>query len=124
MSGSAGSVAIRIVLKKTSGGSTVEITWGLWEKGGTPEEIALKRGLTSSTIIEHLVQLIDGGRPTDLNRTFSKERIALIEEAISKFGSERLAPIKALLPKDVSYDEIRLVAGRYAQKARGGNKRK
>ncbi len=121
LGGSSGSVAVRPVLKKTSGGSTVEITWGLWEKGGTPEDIAVKRGLTPSTIIEHLVQLIDEGRPIDLHRIFSKERIALIEEAISRAGSERLAPIKALLPKDVSYDEIRLVAGQYAQKAKGGN---
>jgi ATP-dependent DNA helicase RecQ len=121
LSGSAGSVAVRPVLKKTSGGSTVEITWGLWEQGGTPEDIAVKRGLASSTITEHLVQLIDEGRPIDLNRIFSKERIALIEEAVSRAGSERLAPIKALLPKDVSYDEIRLVARRYAQKAKGDN---
>jgi ATP-dependent DNA helicase RecQ len=121
LSGPAGFNVVRPFLKKTSGGSTVEITWGLWEKGGTPEEIALKRGLSPSTITEHLVQLIDEGRPIDLNRIFPRERIALIEEAISRAGNERLAPIKALLPKDVSYDEIRLVAGQYAQKTKGGN---
>jgi RecQ family ATP-dependent DNA helicase len=113
-----GSVAIRPVLKKPSGGSTVEITWMLWEKGGTLEEIARKRGLTSSTIAEHLVQLIDEGRSIDLNRILSRERIALIEEAIVRAGSERMAPIKALLPQDVSYDEIRLVVGQYIQKTK------
>jgi len=116
-------VAMRPVLKKLSGGSTVEITWMLWEKGGTLEEIARKRGLTPSTIIEHLVQLIDEGRSIDLNRILSKERIALIEEAIVRAGSERLAPIKALLPQDVSYGEIRLVVGQYVQKAKGENKK-
>ena len=116
------SAAIRHILKKPSGGSTVEITWMLWEKGGTLEEIARKRGLTPSTITEHLAQLIEEGRPIDLSRIFSKERIALIEEAISKARSERLAPIKALLPQDVSYDEIRLVVGQYVQKAKGKNK--
>jgi len=119
-----GSVAIRPVLKKPSGGSTVEITWMLWEKGGALEEIARKRGLTPSTITEHLVQLIDEGRSIDLKRILSKERIALIEEAIVRAGSERLAPIKALLPQDVSYDEIRLVVGQYVQKAKGENKRR
>jgi superfamily II DNA helicase RecQ len=117
-------VAIRPVLKKPSGGSTVEITWMLWEKGGTLEEIARKRGLTPSTIAEHLVQLIDEGRPIDLNRILSKERIALIEEAIARAGSERLAPIKALLPHDVSYDEIRLVVGLYIQKTKDENKKR
>jgi ATP-dependent DNA helicase RecQ len=119
-----GFAAVRPVLKETSGGSTVEITWMLWEKGGALEEIARKRGLTPSTITEHLVQLIDEGRSIDLNRILSKERIALIEEAIVRAGSERLAPIKALLPQDVSYDEIRLVAGRYVQNAKGENKKR
>ncbi len=115
--------AIRPVLKKPSGGSTVEITWMLWEKGGTLEEIARKRGLTPSTITEHLVQLIDEGRSVDLNRILSGKRIALIEEAIVRAGSERLAPIKALLPPDVSYDEIRLVVGQYLRKAKDENKK-
>ncbi len=119
-----GAVATQPVLKKTSGGSTVEITWMLWEKGGALEEIARKRGLTPSTITEHLVQLIDEGRSIDLNRILSKERIALIEEAIVRAGSERLAPIKALLPQDVSYGEIRLVVGQYVQKAKGEDKKR
>jgi RecQ family ATP-dependent DNA helicase len=119
-----GSATIRPVLKKPSGGSTVEITWMLWEKGGTLEGIARKRGLTPSAITEHLVQLIDEGRSIDLNRILSKELIALIEEAIVRVGSERLAPIKTLLPQDVSYDEIRLVAAQYVQKAKGGNKKR
>jgi ATP-dependent DNA helicase RecQ len=118
-----GSATIRPVLKKPSGGSTVEITWMLWEKGGTLEEIARKRGLTPSTITEHLVQLIDEGRSINLNRILSKERITLVEEAIVRAGSERLAPIKALLPQDVSYDEIRLVLGQYVQKEKGVNKK-
>jgi DNA-binding MarR family transcriptional regulator len=119
-----GAATIRPVLKKTSGGSTVEITWMLWEKGGTPEEIAQKRGLTPSTISEHLVQLIEEGRSIDLNRILSKERIALIEEAIVRAGAERLAPIKALLPQDVSYDEIRLVVGQFVQNSKGKNRKR
>jgi ATP-dependent DNA helicase RecQ len=119
-----GTSAMRPVLKKTSGGSTVEITWMLWKKGGTLEEIARKRGLTPSTITEHLVQLINEGRLVDLNRILSKERIALIEEAIVRAESERLAPIKALLPKDISYDEIRLVVSQYVQNEKGENKKR
>jgi ATP-dependent DNA helicase RecQ len=119
-----GSATIRPVLKKPSGGSTVEITWMLWEKGGTLEEIARKRGLTPSTIIEHLVQLIEEGRSIDLNRILLKDRIALIEEAIVRARSERLAPIKALLPKDISYDEIRLVVSQYVQNEKGKNKKR
>jgi ATP-dependent DNA helicase RecQ len=119
-----GSAAMQPVMKKTTGGSTVEITWMLWEKGGTLKEIAQKRGITPSTISEHLVQLIGEGRSIDLNRILSKERIALIKEAIVRAGSERLAPIRALLPQDVTYDEIRLVLGQYIQKAKGENEKR
>jgi ATP-dependent DNA helicase RecQ len=91
----------------------------LWEKGMKVDEIARKRGLTPSTISEHLAQLIGEGRSIDLNRILSKERIALIGEAIARTRSERLAPIKTLLPQDVSYEEIRLVAGQYGQKMKG-----
>jgi ATP-dependent DNA helicase RecQ len=110
-----GVVAIRPVSKKPPRESTVEVTGMLWEKGGTLEEISRNRGLTPSTIIKHLAQFIDEGRSIDLNRILSKERIALIEEAIVRAGSERLAPVKALLPQDVSYDEIRLVVRQYVQ---------
>ncbi|MBS3907686.1 MAG: RecQ family ATP-dependent DNA helicase [Syntrophaceae bacterium] len=119
-----GSAAMQPVVKKTTGGSTVEITWMLWEKGETLKEIAQKRGLSPSTIAEHLVQLIGEGRPINLNRILSKERIGLIEEAIVRAGSERLAPIRALLPQDVTYDEIRLVVGQSIQKTKGENKKR
>ena len=110
-----GSVPIRPVVKKPSAESTVENTWMLWEKGGTLEEISRERGLSPSTIAKHLGHLMDKGQPVDLNRILPREKITLIEEAIARAGTERLAPIKALLPQDVSYDEIRLVVGRYLQ---------
>jgi ATP-dependent DNA helicase RecQ len=118
-----GPAAVRPVSKKPPRESTVEVTWMLWEKGGTLEEIVRKRGLAPSTITEHLAQLIDEGRSIDLKRILSKERIALIEEAIARVGGERLAPIKALLPQEVSYAEIRLVVRQYVQNGKGENKK-
>jgi len=47
-------------------------------KRRTLKEIVQKRGLTLSTISEHLVELIGEGRSIDLKRILSKERIALI----------------------------------------------
>jgi ATP-dependent DNA helicase RecQ len=118
-----GSVTIRPLPKRPPRENTVEVTWTLWEEGGSLEEIAGKRGLTPSTIIKHLVQFIDEGRSIDLNRILPKERISLIEEAVGRAGSEqRLAPIKALLPQDVSYNEIRLVARQYFQNAKNENR--
>jgi ATP-dependent DNA helicase RecQ len=119
-----GAVAIRPPTKKPSGGNTVETTWMLWEKGGTLEEISRKQSLTRTTITEHLVQLINRGYSIDLNRVLSKEQIALIEEAIARAGSERLAPIKVLLPQNVSYDEIRLVLAQYVWNAKDKSKKR
>jgi ATP-dependent DNA helicase RecQ len=96
--------------------STVEVTWALWEKGNTVKDIADKRNLTTTTIAGHLTELISAGRPVDLGRILSRERMALIEEAVSRAGGKGLAPIKALLPAGVSYDEIRLVMSGLASK--------
>jgi ATP-dependent DNA helicase RecQ len=89
---------------------TAEATWHLWKRGKTLDEIAAARGFTPGTIVRHLLQLMAEGRPIDIGRIVSPERRAIIEEAIARAGSDRLKPIKDLLPEDVSYDEIRLVA--------------
>jgi ATP-dependent DNA helicase RecQ len=105
-------------LAKSPSISTVEITWKLWQDGKPLNQIAAERALAKSTIIDHLTRLLEQGRAVDLSRILSRERIDLIEAAVDRAGTERLAPIKASLPEDVSYDEIRLVVGRYNQKKR------
>jgi ATP-dependent DNA helicase RecQ len=98
--------------------ATVEITWKLWQDGKPLSQIATERALAKSTIVDHLARLLEQGRTVDLSRILPRERINLIEAAVDRAGTERLAPIKASLPEDVSYDEIRLVLGQYNQKKR------
>jgi ATP-dependent DNA helicase RecQ len=95
---------------------TCELTWRLWQQGRTVAEIAAERRLAISTIFDHVEQLMKAGRAVDLRRQLSSERISRIEGAIAQAGTGRLTPIKALLPEDFSYDEIRLVANQLAQK--------
>jgi len=99
------------------------VTWTLWQQGKTVAEIGKERGLAASTILGHLERLMKEGRVIDLSRQLSKDRIALIEEALARAGSERLTMVKTLLPPDVSYEEIRLVMGLDAQRkhAQKGN---
>ncbi len=98
--------------------NTFEITWSLWQEGKGIREIASDRRLTEATVIDHLVRLMSAGRAIDISRILSRERISLIEEVVRRSGSERLAPLKALLPADVTYDDIRLVVGHLSQQTK------
>jgi hypothetical protein len=56
------------------------------------------------------------GHTFDLNRQLAPERIARIERAIAQAVDGRLTQVKALLPQDFTYYEIRLVANQVAQR--------
>jgi ATP-dependent DNA helicase RecQ len=104
------------ITSTTSLPTTCELTWRLWQQGKTVAEIAAERRLAVSTIFDHVEQLMKAGRTIDLRRQLSPERISRIEGAITQAGTGRLTQIKALLPEDFTYDEIRLVANQLAQK--------
>ncbi len=95
--------------------ATVEVTAALFEEGLTAKEVAVKRGIVISTVYVHAAQLITLGR-LDLRRIVSETVEMEIRRAIVLAGAtERLAPIKALLPDYIDYGEIRCVL---AQRAR------
>ena len=96
-------------VRKPESAETVEITMGMFEQGMTPAQIAAERALTQDTIYGHLARLIAQGR-VDLNSVVPEDRAANIRAAIAQAGdTDRLSPIKALLPDDFSYNEIRCV---------------
>jgi ATP-dependent DNA helicase RecQ len=107
------------VIADRKGASTAELTWTLWQDGKTIGDIATARGLSCSTITGHLVELIQQGRNIDLDRILTAERRAVILRAAAQAGGDRLTPIKALLPPDVSFDEIRLVLAQQQAKTGG-----
>jgi ATP-dependent DNA helicase RecQ len=96
--------------------TTCALTWQLWEQGKNIAEIAAERRLAISTIFDHIEQLMKAGHTFDLNRQLAPERIARIERAIAQAVNGRLTQVKALLPQDFTYDEIRLVANQVAQR--------
>jgi len=96
--------------------TTCALTWRLWEQGKNVAEIAAERRLAISTIFDHIEQLMKAGHTFDLNRQLAPERIARIERAIAQAVDGRLTQVKALLPQDFTYDEIRLVANQVAQR--------
>ena len=73
------------------------------------KEIAKRRGLSEETIISHLEDLMSHREEIDLKYLQpSKERFEKIKMAFQQTGDLKLSPVKEILNKDFSYQEIRL----------------
>lgn len=89
--------------------STYMKTLQLFQQGLSMEEIAAKRGYTTSTIAKHLCELIEMKQPVDLNRLVLPVKQELIVQAIQKVGADSLKSLKEALGENFSYEEIQLV---------------
>ncbi len=95
--------------------SSLDVTAQLFDAGMSVREVAARRGLSLSTVYVHAAQLIAAGRLA-LRRVVSESAEAEIRRAIAQVNStERLAPIKALLPDTIDYGEIRCVVAQVAR---------
>ena len=83
-------------------------TFALYKAGKTITEIAVERGLTTSTIEGHLSFYIYTGA-LDVSALVSEEKKLKIQDAVESYGVEKLSPIKEVLGEDYSYGEIRAV---------------
>lgn len=84
-------------------------TLDLVRQGLSPAEMATERGLTEQTIYGHLRKLIAQGKIA-LNDIVPSDIEQQIVEAISIAGSIKpLSPLKALLPDEITYEQIRCV---------------
>jgi ATP-dependent DNA helicase RecQ len=102
-------------------GGTVALTAQMFAQGLTPAEIAAQRGLKESTIYGHLARLIGEGA-VSLSAVVPEAIVAQVRAAIAQVGDvSALAPIKACLPDDISYGQIRCVveAWRREQRSKG-----
>ncbi|HEY9669628.1 MAG TPA: DNA helicase RecQ [Coleofasciculaceae cyanobacterium] len=88
---------------------TQMVTLQYYQQGMNIEEIAQKRGLVSSTVINHLSELIEKSQPVDLHRFVPPERQKMILKAIQTIGTGSLRSLREHLGEEYSYDEIRLV---------------
>ena len=84
-------------------------TFGFYQEGFTPEQIAEKRGLSITTIFSHLSQLYSEGKEVNLHQFVEAntiEKVRKVYESLNKENS--LKPIYEKLEEQVSYGEIRL----------------
>ncbi|MFZ4798368.1 MAG: helix-turn-helix domain-containing protein, partial [Bacteroidia bacterium] len=83
-----------------------EESFKLYKEGKTIEEIATIRGMVSSTIGGHLAHYVDLGELNALDFV-SLETIGLVEKLLAE-GKERFGELKAELPEEVTYDQLRM----------------
>ncbi|MBD2665132.1 ATP-dependent DNA helicase RecQ [Richelia sinica FACHB-800] len=88
-------------------------TLHLYQQGLTVTEIAQKRNIRPTTIIRHLSDLIEKNQPVDLNQLIPLEKQKKIWQVLEVLGDISLTPIKEYLGDSYSFDEIRLVRGRW-----------
>jgi len=92
-------------------GATHFLTYELYQRGMTLEEIAEERKLSASTIAMHLVYLSGNGYDVDLEALVSTAERLDIERAIARVGFEnnQLKPIFDYLQGRYDYTKIRIV---------------
>ena len=83
------------------------ITYNLYKNNHSIEEIAQIRGLTLTTIENHLLYCYENNMDIDLTNIVNSSYEQQICNAINSIGTERLKPIKEALPPEVSYFDIK-----------------
>lgn len=87
----------------------IRITLNMVKEGLSLIEISEKRNLSDTIISEHIITLIENSFDIDIKKLIPDEHIQLIEKAINELNTNFLPSIKAKLPDDISYAEIRIL---------------
>lgn len=97
--------------------NTRKVSLNMFLEGKSVDEIAAERGLNQSTILGHLASFIPTGE-VNVTELVSADRMDMISQAMVKAGSEvSLKLLKAMLPEEVSYNEIRIVLDYHNQRS-------
>ncbi|WYL97592.1 MAG: DNA helicase RecQ [Gloeotrichia echinulata IR180] len=95
-------------------------TLQLHRQGLSVNQIAETRNIRPTTIIRHLSDLIEKNQPVDLNQLVTLERQQKIWQVLEVLGDISLTPIREQLGESYTYDEIRLVRGKWRRESRNG----
>jgi hypothetical protein len=94
--------------KKEPKEKTHEVSLRMFKAGLKPAEIARERGLTLSTILNHLVKYMESDN-IDIRQLVSEEHLQEIEKVVEIVGgTDNISAIRALCPSDINYTEIQL----------------
>ncbi len=79
------------------------------EQGLSPYEIAIERGISETTVLNHLTQAAEEGLLEEFEADVPNLKKRKIKEAFREMGTETLKPIKEKLPDEITYEDIRYV---------------
>ncbi len=97
---------------KAPGIDTTQLTYQLYEKGMSIEEMAASRQITNGTIYTHLIKLRGDGKKIDLNKFINNDEKELIKKAVKNLNWQKQEPIKPIfeaLEQKLDYYKIRIV---------------
>ncbi|MFD2443933.1 DNA helicase RecQ [Bacillus sp. CGMCC 1.16607] len=83
------------------------VTYDLFNNGYTISMIAKERNMSITTIESHLIRSAEEGNYMDWDKLLPHEYRLLINEAVKKADTDKLKPIKELLPEEISYFMIK-----------------
>jgi ATP-dependent DNA helicase RecQ len=89
-----------------------EETLQLLRQGKTFADIATLRGRQLSTVVSTVADLVEDGDVEFDDGWVDRNRQPIIEAACARLGTARLSALKAALPPEISYEDIRLVVAR------------
>lgn len=104
---------------KAAKGDTFKDTLVLFQEGKNIAEIAEIRGLAVSTIEGHLARWISKGE-VQVKDVMPADRITEVKAKIDQLGDVTSAAIKAALPDDYTFSEIRFVLNSLVAEEAGG----
>ena len=93
--------------------SPAEETMRMLKEGRTFEEIAQLRERRLATVVDLVAELVERGRLEFDPKWIAPARREQIEAAIQQLGADRMKTIKDVLPAEITYGEIRLVAAKF-----------
>ncbi|WP_332694700.1 DNA helicase RecQ [Halalkalibacter lacteus] len=83
-----------------------------FQNGETIAELVEALALTDQTIVKHLLRAEQEGVELNLKQYVEDEKQQLIMQAAEEVGTERLKPIKEILPEHITYHDIRFTLGK------------
>jgi ATP-dependent DNA helicase RecQ len=87
-------------------------TLRLLRQGKSFADIATLRGRQLSTVVSTVADLVEDGDVEFDDGWVDRNRQPIIEAACARLGTARLSALKAALPPEVTYEDIRLVVAR------------
>lgn len=103
----------RKIQKKSAPRDSHRLTYELYLRGKSINEIADERNLTQMTVENHLIKCAHEGLNINFDQFIPRQYEEQILEAIEECGTILLKPIKEVLPQEVTYTAIKFTLTKY-----------